>query len=97
MITHQKIYIWAELKKFSNWHRRLNNPGWGKLLRTHGKYIKYIDIFWKNESLCERNKKIEVEDIIHKSDIEDEETVLNSLAQYIDIWRKYKILSKTSI
>jgi len=35
-----------------------------------------------NENLCERSKKIEVEDRIQKTDGEDKETVLDFLAQY---------------
>ena len=35
-----------------------------------------------NENLCERSKKIETEDWIQKTDGEDEETVLDFLAQY---------------
>ena len=35
-----------------------------------------------NENLCERRKKIEVEDRIQKTDGEDEETVLDFLVQY---------------
>ena len=34
-----------------------------------------------NENLCERNKKIEFEDRIQKTDAEDEETILDFLAQ----------------
>ena len=43
-----------------------------------------VDFFNKdwNENLCERSKKIEVEDRIQKTDWEDEETVLDFLAQY---------------
>ena len=35
-----------------------------------------------NENVCERSKKIEIEDRIQKTDGEDEETVLDFLAQY---------------
>ena len=35
-----------------------------------------------NENLGERSKKIEVEDRIQKTDVKDEETVLDFLAQY---------------
>ena len=35
-----------------------------------------------NENLCERSKKIEVEDRIQNTDAEDEETMLDFLAQY---------------
>ena len=39
------------------------------------------DLLTWNENLCERIKKIELEDRIQKTDGEDEETVLDFLAQ----------------
>ena len=42
----------------------------------------FQQVLWTgNENLCKRSKKIEVEDRIPKTDGEDEETVLDFLAQ----------------
>ena len=43
--------------------------------------FQQIFLTW-NENHCQRNKKIEVEDKIQKTDGEDEETDLDFLAQY---------------
>ena len=43
----------------------------------------FQQVLWTwNENLCERSKEIEVEDRIQKTGGEDEETVLDFLAQY---------------
>ena len=52
-----------------------------KNLLFNGGLFQQVLLTW-NENLCERSKKIEVEDRIQKTDGEDEETVLDFLAQY---------------
>ena len=46
-----------------------------------GGLFQQVLLIW-NENLCERSKKIEVEDRIQKTDGEEQETVLDFLAQY---------------
>ena len=50
-------------------------------LLFNGELFQQMLLTW-NENLCERSKKIQVEDRIQKTDGEDEETVLDYLAQY---------------
>ena len=52
-----------------------------KNLLFDGGLFQQVLLTW-NENLCDRSKKIEVEDRIQKTDVEDEETVLDLLAQY---------------
>ena len=52
-----------------------------KNLLFNGGPFQQVLLTW-NENLYERSKKIEVEDRIQKTDGEDEETVLDFLAQY---------------
>ena len=47
----------------------------------NGGLFQQVLLTW-NEDLCERGKKIEVEDRIQKTNGEDDETVLDFLAQY---------------
>ena len=49
-----------------------------KIFYLIGELFQQVLLTW-NENLCERSKKIEVEDRIQKT---DEETVLDFLAQY---------------
>ena len=53
----------------------------GRILLFNGGLFQQVLPTW-NENLYERSKNIEVEDIIQKTDGEDEETTLDVLAQY---------------
>ena len=59
-----------------------------KNLLFNGGLFQQVLLTW-NENLWERSKKIEVEDRIQKTDGEDEETVLDFLAQY-EVYRYLK-------
>ena len=63
-----------------------------KNLLFDGGLFQPVLLIW-NENLCERSKKIEVEDRIQKTDGEDEETVWDFLAQY----EVYGYLKKWSV
>ena len=52
-----------------------------KTISVNGLLFQQVLLTW-NENLCERSKNIEVEDRIQKTDGEDEETILDFLAQY---------------
>ena len=52
-----------------------------KILLFNWGIFQHVSLTW-NENLCERSKRIEVEDRIQKTDGEDKETVLDFLAQY---------------
>ena len=58
-----------------------HKPKNDKNILFNGGLLQQVLLTW-NENLCERSKKIEVEDRIQKIDGEDEETVLDFLAQY---------------
>ena len=68
-------------KNFQNQHAKLIFPKNDKNLQFIGELFLQVLLTW-NENFCERSKKIEVEDNIQKTDGEDEETVLEFLAQY---------------
>ena len=60
------------------------------------RHFQQVLLTW-NENLCERSKKIEVEDRIHKTDGEDEETVLDFLVEYevvVDLVEEFASLGK---
>ena len=60
-----------------------------KNLLFNGGLFQQVLLTW-NENLCERSKKIEVEDRIHKTDGKDEETIFGTSwrsTKSTDIWR----------
>ena len=77
--THQKNTFF--FKNTQNQRAKLIfSKKWQNLL-FNGELFQQVLLTW-NENLCERSKKIEVEDRIQKTDWEDEETILDFLAQY---------------
>ena len=72
--NHKRTCKWTPSTMMGGGQLHLLNSGNGGLFQQ---------VLWTwNENLCERSKKIEVEDRIQKTDEEDEETVLDFLAQY---------------
>ena len=76
--TSQKQVVF---KNTQNYVAKIFVPKNDKNLEFNGGLFQQVLLTW-NENLCERSKKIEVEDRIQKTDAEDEETVFDFLAQY---------------
>ena len=75
VFSHAKNKLFSKSARQSNFFKKND-----KNLFIDGLFQQ---VLWTwNENLCERSKKMEVENRIQKTDVKDEETVLEFLAQY---------------